>query len=150
MYPSKLVSVSKAAFAFCRYSVGVMLWAAFFLRIKELVVVTFLILAFSAILRIRRAPMIVLYTQTLGRIFKSPDEMLDEYGMMFAHTVGATFNLICLVFLYGGNERIGWGILFLLAILKTVAAFGACSALKLYNCMSKGGCCTFAAKKEKP
>lgn len=145
MYPSKLVAVSKGAFAFCRYSVSAMLWIAFLFRIKWLVLVSFLVLLFSALLRIQNAPLIFLYRKTLHQFFKTEDQMLDEYGMLFAHSIGAFFSLLSFVFLCT-NEPIGWSILFFLAILKTVAAFGFCSALKFYGCMSKGDCCSFSKK----
>jgi len=147
MVKYKPVSVSKAAFIFCKSTIAVLLWIAFLFRIKWLIIVTFLLLALSAILKIKRAPLIVLYTYTVNKIFKSKDEVLDEYGMRFSHTFGATINLIALIFLYYINALIGWGIVFFLAIAKTAGALGFCTALKLYECMSKGGCCSFLKKK---
>jgi hypothetical protein len=146
MYPSKLVPVPKAAFAFCRYTVALILWAAFLFRIRELAALSFVVLLLSALLRVRRAPLIFLYSQTLNKIKKSPDEMVDEYGMMFAHSLGAFFNGLSLLFLYFGSARMGWVILFFLALLKTAAAFGFCSALKFYGCMSKSECCSLGQK----
>jgi hypothetical protein len=147
MVKYKPVSVSKAAFIFCKSTIAVLLWIAFLFRIKWLIIVTFLLLALSAILKIKRAPLIVLYTYTVNKIFKSKDEVLDEYGMRFSHTFGATINLIALIFLYYINTLIGWGIVFFLAIAKTAGALGFCTGLKLYECMSKGGCCSFLKKK---
>ena len=147
IFKFKPVQILKHAFWFCKYSVALLLWVALFLKSKELIIVSFLVLLFSAILRIRRAPLVVLYTYTLGKIIKSPKETLDEYGMRFAHSLGALLNLICLILLYFGNESLGWAFVFFVALAKTSGALGYCGGVKLYNCLSKGGCCSFLGKK---
>jgi len=137
----KPVSISRGAFAFCRYTIAVMLWCSVFLRIKELVLAAFIILLISAILKVRRAPLIVFYTNTFDKIFPSGKEIVDEKGIRFAHTVGTVVSLICLILLYFGKPLAGWTLTVFLAILKTSAAFGFCSALKLYQCINGGGNC---------
>ena len=147
VFKSKPVQISKHAFWFCKYSVALLLWIALVFKSKELIVVSFLVLLFSAIFKIRQAPLVVLYTYTLGKIIQSPKETLDEYGMRFAHSLGALLNFICLLLLYYGNFRLGWVFVFFVALAKTSGALGYCGGLKLYNCLSKGGCCSFLSKK---
>lgn len=142
----KIVSVSSGGFAFCRYSIAILIWAGFIFKIKELVLLSFFILLLSAVLTVKRAPMIVIYDFTLGRLFKSKSkqEVLNVKAMRFAHSLGTLLSLLCLIFLYYINERVGWIIVFIFAIIKTISAFGFCPASKLYNCMSSGTCCAFA------
>lgn len=137
----KPVSVSKGAYTFCRYTIAVMLWLAVFFQSKELVVAVFLILLLSAILKVRRAPLIILYTYTIDKLRSSSKVILDEKGIRFAHAVGAVVSLFCLILLYFLNPVAGWILTVLLAILQTSAAFGFCSALKVYQCMTGGGNC---------
>jgi hypothetical protein len=142
------VEISSQAFAFCRYTLTVALWAAFFLKIKVLVLFVWIILVLSAILGITRAPLIVLYSQTLGRFLPASKTELDLDGMRFAHSLGAIFGLMCLLFLYFFSEPIGWGLTLVYAVIKTISAVSVCPAYKLYVCMTSGGsCCSFLRKK---
>ena len=142
------VAIPKAAFAFCRYGMAALIWAAFLLKIKGLVAVVFGLLALSALLTIRRAPLVWLYTQTIHRVAKSADEFLSLTGMRIAHTMGAIFAAVCLLFLYGIHERIGWALTFVYCIVKTISAIWACPVYKLYACMKSGNCCAFLKKKQ--
>lgn len=137
----KPVAISKGAFAFCRYTIAIMLWVALLFQIKVLVVICFLILLLSFILKVQRAPLIVLYTYTIDKIISSSKELVDEKGIRFAHLVGAVMSGLCCLLLYCVYSPAGWVLTFLLAILNTSAAFGFCSALKLYGCMTGGNCC---------
>lgn len=137
----KPVTITKGSFAFCRYTVAVLLWLSLILQRKELVVAVFVIMVLSVLLKVRRAPLIVLYHQTIDRIFPSKPVTVDEKGIRFAHEVGAVFSLMCLVTLYWGRPIAGWILTALLAILKTSSALGYCSALKIYECMNAGTCC---------
>jgi hypothetical protein len=138
--------VPKAAFFFCRYAMAALAWLAFLLKLKLLMVLVFLLLGLSALLTIRRAPLIVLYTATLHRLFPSPIEELNVKGMRFAHTLGAGLAFVCLLFLYGLSERAGWGLTLLFCLMKTISAFGLCPAYKLHGCMTSGTCCAFLKK----
>lgn len=137
----KPVSVSRGAFAFCRYTIAVLLWCSVVFRVKELVLAAFIILTLSVILKVKRAPLILLYTYTVDKLFPTGQVILDEKGIRFAHTVGAVVSFLCLILLYFINPTAGWALTVLLAILKTSAAFGFCSALKLYQCVNGGTCC---------
>jgi len=138
------MKISKNAFRFCRIGVTVLAWLAFLLRSKELMVVIFLILLFSSILKIKRAPMIVLYSMTIDRLIKPKTVELDEKGMRFAHTLGSVFSGICVLLVYL-NLKIAWGVVFLFALMKTISAFGYCPGEKIYSCM-KNGCCSITRK----
>jgi len=142
----KPVSVSKAGFAFCRYTIAILVWVSFLFHIKWLLVLVFLLLAASALLKIQKAPMILLYKYTVGKVIKSQDEILNENAMKFAHTMGTVLSLICLIFLYLINVKVGWILVFVFAILKTISAFGMCPASKLYECMGNKSCCAFAKR----
>lgn len=141
----KPASVSVAAYAFCRYSVALAIWAALFFKLKWLVILVFLILAASAILKIGRAPMIALYSFTINKIIPSKNKILDEKAMRFAHMLGAVLAFFCLVLLYI-DERAGWVLVLVFAIIKTVSALGFCPFSKLYPCAMKGGCCVLNKK----
>lgn len=141
------VAIPKAAFVFCRYTLAVLLWSGLLLHIKPLVAVVFVLLVLSAVLSIRRAPLVWLYTQTLHRVLPSADTFLSQAGMRVAHSLGATFAALCLLFLYGGCERVGWGLTLVYCVVKTISAIWACPVYKLYACMKSGNCCTFLKRK---
>jgi len=140
----QIAKVQSAAFAFCRWGVMIIVWLALIFKMKWLIVLSFLILFFSAILGIKKAPMIVLYSFTIGKLFKSKEEILNVKAMRFAHILGSLLSLACILFLYLGNENIGWILVWVFAIMKTISALGFCPASKLYVCMSNGGCCSFS------
>ncbi len=135
------VTITAGSFAFCRYSVAVLLWLSIILQLKELVIAVFVIMVLSVLLKVRRAPLIVLYRQTIDRIFPSRPVTVDERGIRFAHMVGAVVSLMCIITLYVGRPLAGWILTGFLAVLKTSSALGFCSALKIYNCMNNGTCC---------
>jgi hypothetical protein len=145
----KPATISKGAFAFCRYTIAVMVWAALLLQLKGLVFASFIILLLSYLLKVKRAPLIVLYTLTIDKIAPSNKVVVDEKGIRFAHLVGTVFSGLCCLLLYYINTPAGWALTFLLAIMKTSAAFGFCSALKLYGCMTGGSSCCRAGRKIK-
>lgn len=149
MKACKPVPVAKGAFIFCRYSLAVLLIAALILQSKELVILTGVILALSALLTVRRAPMILLYTYTVQKLFPSPIEVLDEHAMRFAHTLGTVLVGIGVALLYT-YPRAGWIFLVFVTIAKTIGALGFCAASKMYTCMSgsNGRCCAFMKKTD--
>jgi hypothetical protein len=140
------VTVPKAAFFFCRYTIAVLAWAAWALKLKVLMVLVLAILALSAWLTIRRAPLILLYTHTLHRWFPSAGEELSVSSMRFAHALGTVLAAICLAVLFV-NEPLGWGVTMLFCVIKTVSALGLCPAYKLHRCMVGGACCAFLKRR---
>lgn len=142
----KPVSVSKSAFIFCRYGIAILIWLSLILRLKLLLIVTFFIFLLSFLFKVKRSPMIWLYEYTINYLFPSKEEWLNEHAMRFAHLMGAVLNGICLILLYGVNDRAGWIAVFIFALLKSISAFGFCPAGKLYECATNDSCCRFIKK----
>ncbi len=143
----KPVSISNAAFIFCRYSISVLVWLSFFLHSKVLLAVVCLILLFSAILKIKKAPLIWLYSMTINKIKKSEDVMVDQHALFFAHVLGFILSTLCLLTVCLFDNNGAWYAVLGLAVLKTISAVGFCPAAKLYNCLANGTCCV--SKKNK-
>jgi hypothetical protein len=137
------VSVPQYAFIFCRYTVAIFVWLSFILRDWRILALVGAIMFFSALLKIRHAPMIVIYKYIFGKILKSPEEILNESAMRFAHILATGLSVICLIALYFA-PRIGWPLVLFFALLKTVSAVGFCPASKLYECAGSDKCCSFA------
>lgn len=142
------IQVSEAAFAFCRYSVVILLLLALFLQIKWLVVVVFFILLISSIFSVKYGPFVFLYTITINKIIKSKNVTLDRDAMRFSHGLGAALALICIIFLYT-LDFTGWILTGIFTFLKIIGAVGYCGAQKLYTCMHSDECCAFLKRKKK-
>lgn len=145
------VEISNNAFNFCKYGIASLLWLSIIIQSKLLVILVFGILILSAILKVRRAPLVLLYTFTIDELIKSKRIILDEQAVRFAHIVGASFSGVALVFLYFLNPLAGWMITGILAVLKTSGAMGYCGAMKLYSCLNNpnGQCCRVGKKVKK-
>lgn len=141
------VIVQKNAFAFCRYSLAVLVWLALILRSLWPLVVVFVILVLSALLTVRYSPLLWLYTHTFGRFLPSADTVLDVRGMRISHTLAAVLTAICLALIWHDRPS-AWYAVAAFAVLKTVSAAWACPAYRLYGCVrSGGGCCGLTGKR---
>ena len=139
---AEIVQIPRPAFTFCRISLTVLLWLALALHNAWLVGAVFVILLLSALLKVQRSPMIVLYAQTILRLRPTERfEFLDVAAMRFAHGLGAALALTTWLLLWF-RPGAGWWVLLGFCILKTVSACGFCPASKLFVCLRKGGCCT--------
>ena len=138
--------VQRNAFIFCRYSVAALVWVALLLQNVWVLLAVFVILAASALLTVRRAPMILLWTRTLARFFPSEEDVLDIKAMRFAHGMGAMMALIGLSLVLHSTP-FAWWFVGAFAILKTTSALGWCPAYKLWGCLAKGGCCALTGKQ---
>ncbi len=137
--------ITTGSFWFCRISVAVMLWLAFYLKEAWLVHASFAVLFSSCVLGVNRAPLIVLFAGVERRLVKKPrSTMLDINAMRFAHALGSVFALLCSLSLIFGF-RYAWGVVLLFALIKTISAVGVCPAEKLYACV--GGQCCVGKKK---
>jgi hypothetical protein len=136
----KPVVVPAASFTFCRYTISVLVWVAWWRHSVWWLALAALLLALSAVLKVGRAPLIVLYSQTVLRLHRSKDEVLDETAMRFAHLLGTAFALACLGAICF-DARLGWRLTFVFALLKTAAALGFCPAGKLFTCATNTTCC---------
>ncbi len=136
------VKVKKEAFFGCRWTMTLLVWAALIFRDEKILIVSLIIFLASAILGIRKAPLIVFYSSVF-KIFKikTKDEVLDQNAMRFAHSFGAFLNIIALILLYLNLSLAGWIVTFILALAKTSGSFGFCGALKLYGCLNSTTCC---------
>ena len=145
------VSIPNAAFNFCKYTIASLLWIALIMQAKIVVVVCFVILFFSALLKVEKAPLVLFYTDTFNKISRSKEIILDENAIWFAHSMGAIISGIAIIFLYFLHPPTGWVITGVLAVLKTSGAFGFCGAIKLYGCLSNpnGQCCRVGTKVKK-
>jgi hypothetical protein len=126
----------------------VALWLALFFRRSELVAAVALVLAASAVVGVRRAPLVALWRGTLHRLWPTEDVVLDGNAMRFAHALGAALTTICLVLLLT-TPVAGRAMLAVVALAKTSGALGFCSALKLYGCVNaNGGCCALVRRAQ--
>ncbi len=144
----KPVSVPKAAFAFCRYSIAVLIWLSLIFHLKIILIFVLTIFVLSAILKVQKSPMVLFYSYTINKIIKSSDEILNEHAMRFAHIMGSIFSVICLFLLYFVSDQVGWVAVFIFALLKSISAFGFCPASKLYECATNDSCCVFIKKHD--
>ncbi len=143
------VTIQRNAFLFCRYGVALMVWGALLFPTARayLLGAVLVIMALSAALKVHRAPMVWVYTQTLGRIVPSRDVVLDVKAMRVAHGLGALLALVCLSLVLHEKPYAVYAIA-AFAALKTASALGACPAYKLYGCVTKGGgCCALTGKR---
>lgn len=134
-------TISRGSFAFCRIVIAVLLWIGIIFQTKFLIGVVFVIMLLSAVFKVERSPLILIYKYTIEKIKKSDNVIVDEKGIYISHLVGAIFAAVCLLILYFGDPLVGWIVTVIFAILQTSAACGFCSALKLYTCMTGGNCC---------
>lgn len=142
------VTIQRNAFLFCRYSLAILVWCALFFEGARayLLGAAFVIMAVSAILKVHRAPMVWIYTKTVGRFVPSTDVVLDVKAMRVAHGLGSLLALICLSLVVRDSPMAVYFVA-AFAALKTASALGACPAYKLYGCLAKGGCCALTGKR---
>ena len=136
--------VTRNELMFCRIGVAVIVWAAAILKSYELLGLAGAILGLSAILTVRRAPMILLYRYTFGFIWPGEPELVETCAYRFAHTLGFCMAVVAWLLTY---TFVGWWFAVSFAVLKSVSAGGYCPATKLYGCMKAGGCCALTRKK---
>ena len=136
------VEIQYGAFLFCRWTVALLLWVSLLTHSISLVVLVFLILLASAALQVHRAPLVVLFSQTIGRVRPTELVTLEAPAMQFAHALGAALAMVCLLALQFAPHY-GWEFVLVFAALKSVAACGFCPASKLYRCATGGNCCAF-------
>jgi hypothetical protein len=139
----KPVEISAHGFAWCRWGVAVLVWLTLILNNPFPLAVGTVILIFSALLKVRNAPLIWLHRVTLGRLVPSAAVVVDEYSMAFAHTLGSVLAMMCLLAWFIAPAPIPWIATALLGIAKLAGALGYCSGVKLYQCLHSDTCCTF-------
>ncbi len=143
--------VPKKAFAFCRWTICILLWITAilcFFQIKWMIFIPFIIMLLSGILTVKRAPLIVLYKVLFDRKHTAETDVLNVNSIRFAHFVGSTFCLIIVLFFYVFEiDIVSYILVGILTFMQTIAAFGYCSAQKLYECLIMGkNCCNLGKK----
>ena len=151
MISTQMAIVSKKAFAFCRFTICILFWSTsilLFFDIKWTIFVPFIIMLLSGILTVKRAPLILLYKVLFDRDNKAETDVLNVSSIRFSHYVGATFSLIVILFLYVFKiDIVAYIFVGILTVLQTIAAFGYCSAQKLYECLVLGkNCCNLGKR----
>ena len=147
----QMATVPKKGFAFCRYTIAILLWITdilLFFNIKWMIFIPFGIMLLSGILTVRRAPLIMLYKVLFDRKGKGETDVLNVSSIRFSHYVGSFFCLIIILFLYIFKiDLVAYIFLGILTVLQTIAALGYCSAQKLYECLVLGkNCCNLGKK----
>lgn len=147
----QMATVPKKGFAFCRFTIAILLWITListFFGIKWFIFIPFAVMFLSGVLTVRRAPLILLYKVLFDREGKGETDVLNVSSIRFSHFVGSTFCLLILLFFYVFKINIvSYILLGILTFLQTIAAFGYCSAQKLYECLVLGkNCCNLGRK----
>ena len=147
----QMATVPKKGFAFCRYTIAILLWITvilLFINIKWMIFIPFIIMLISGILTVKRAPLIMLYKVLFDREGKGETDVLNVSSIRFSHFVGSFFCIIIIMFLYVFKiDIVAYIFLGILTILQTIAAFGYCSAQKLYECLVLGkNCCNLGKR----
>lgn len=147
------VTLQRNAFIFCRYSVALLVWSAVVLEAMHTeyavypLLLVLVIMVLSALLGVHRAPLVQLYTHTLGRAVPSSDVVLDLRGMRISHTLASLLALVGVVAVWR-DRPFALGFLIFFALLKTFSAIAGCPLYKLYGCTIGGGrCCSFLNKR---
>lgn len=147
----QMATVPKKGFTFCKYTIALLLWFTVILltfNIKWMIFIPFTIMVLSGILTVKRAPLIMLYKVLFDRDGKGETDVLNVSSIRFSHYVGSVFCIIIILFLYVFKiDIVAYIFLGILTILQTIAAFGYCSAQKLYECLVLGkNCCNLGKK----
>ena len=90
----QMATVPKKGFAFCRYTIAILLWITVilvFFNIKWIIFIPFIIMLLSGILTVRRAPLIMLYKALFDREGKGETDVLNVSSIRFSHFVGSFF-----------------------------------------------------------
>lgn len=151
MSSTQMAIVPKKAFVFCRFTICILFWITsilLFFDIKWMIFIPFIIMLLSGILTVKKAPLILLYKVLFDRNGKGETEVLNVNSIRFSHYVGSTFSLIVILFIYIFKINIvAYIFVGILTFLQTIAAFGFCSAQKLYECLVLGkNCCNLGKR----
>lgn len=133
MTKDTLVTITVGSYAFSRYYMALMIWLTLILKRREILIAVFILFLLSVLLKIRHCPLVMIYHQTIDRVWPSKPVDVEENGLRFAHTLGLLISLCCLTLLYFGREQSGWILTGFFGVFKTVSALGYCPGLKLYH-----------------
>jgi hypothetical protein len=120
---------------------AILVWISFVLKSEIILAIVSTIFLLSALLKVRRAPMIRLYELLFQKIKRSSEILVDENAIFFAHSVALVMSLSTLSVVHWVHTSNAWYPVLAFAVLKTISAFGFCPASKLYDCTLNGNCC---------
>lgn len=142
---NQIVNVNDKSVAFCRYTIAVLFVIIAISGLREFLMVPFIIMLLSAILGVKKAPLVVIG----DKLFKKSESVtVSVQSIRFAHFVGSVFTLLTMLFYFVFKiDIVGHIFLGILVFLQIVAAFGYCSAQKLYECVIIGNNCCNLGKK---
>jgi hypothetical protein len=139
-----MANISKKSFALCRFSIAIMFWLVIITKFKMLLILPLTIMLISALFGVSKAPIILLGNIIFG---KKDIEVVSVQSIRFAHYFGSIVTIIALVLFYFKLDIAGWIVTSTIVVLQTIAAFGYCSAQKLYECLILGkNCCNLGKK----
>ena len=134
-----LIKVNKNAMIFCRVVFAIILWIAFFLKFEWLVILSMFLMLFNVLLTLQFAPLIILYNKFLSRFEKKrKTELINIALIQIIHFIVFLVHLVAFVFIHFFNLKIGFIIIFFLALSKTIGALGFCPISKITNCAVSG------------
>lgn len=131
------MTISTGSYAFSRYTAALLIWLTLILQRREIMFAVLVILLLSVLFKIRNSLLVLIYRQTIDRIWPSRPVEVEENGLRFAHALGLLLSLCCLVILYFGQAQAGWFLTGFFGVFKTVSALGYCPGLKLYHLLGK-------------
>ena len=133
--------ISKKSLNFCKIGILILIWSGILIKIKEFIALAFIILLLSAILKIKKSPLIWIYSKIFDKKTKSKDKIkLNIRGIQFAHGLGATILGFCVILLYI-IPKTGWTLTIIFGIIKIITSLGHCPVEKAYICITKKGGC---------
>ncbi|MHB1152553.1 MAG: DUF4395 family protein [Eubacteriales bacterium] len=143
----RMVIVKRQSVTFCKYVIAGLLWLALIITNVIPIYIVCFIMLISALSGVQHAPLVVLYNLTFAKFTAVTDEYINLHSMRFAHIVGCVFCVLSLAAYYLISPVAGLIITAILGLLQTIAAFGYCSAQKLYDCViCNSSCCRFGKK----
>jgi len=143
----KMVKVNRQSVSFCKYSIAAFILLALITGSLIPVSIVFTLMLLSAAAGIEKAPLVLLFDRLVSPRINPERVYINHYSMRFAHIVGCIFCVMIILAYYFAPYVIFFILLLIFAFLQSVAAFGYCSAAKLYECVICNSNCCRVGKK---
>jgi hypothetical protein len=142
-----MVQVNRQSVSFCKYTIAALILLALITGSLIPVYIVFALMLFSAATGIERAPLVLLFDRLACPRIRAERVYINYFSMRFAHTFGCIFCVLIILAYYFAPYVIFFILLLIFALLQSIAAFGYCSAAKLYECLiCNSNCCRFGKK----
>ncbi|XMB86783.1 DUF4395 family protein [Mycoplasmatota bacterium WC44] len=145
----QMTTIDKNATMFCKVTTALLLWISLIFSNKFILIFIGVILLLSALLKIKKAPLVVLYNVSFGLFIKKKIGVVNVKSIRFSHIIATIFIVLTLVLMYFNLNLISHIVLTIFTLLQTTAIFGYCSAQKLYECLILNQNCCGLGKKVK-